>query len=1154
MTALARLYPGDSALVVAAAVALAAAFLVATAATAERLFARHRPALRRTIWGATLVGVVLAPAAAAVRPHWPWRVEVLPAASVVPPTPAVQPAGPVASLAGSAHAVGLPPVTPPPLEPLEPPAADSFEPGVEPEQPPGVNVHHVLGIAAVVAWAAGVAMGVLRILVGTWKLRGLRRRSAPLGGEWAETVADVGRSLGATRTPDVRLSPDVRGPVAAGALSPIVYLPNTLPDCCDARQVRDVLLHECAHVLRRDPLVRLVQRLAAAVYWPHPAVHALNRRLDQACEDACDNAALAGTDPIDYAETLLTVARLCYPTPHTHEYLTMIPKRTSLEARVGRLLGGPRDPVTRTPTRQRAAVLAVLAVAMLAIPVVGRRAAEAAPPAPDGPLPAQPRPGESVEPSKPGEVTGRVVGDADGKPVAAADVRLRAADDTTVPYQTLRVASGADGRYVFRDVRPGTYRLWALAGDTASRDKMGRAEVVTVTSGGRAAAPDLRMRTGVGLRVRVTSAADGRPLAGARVRLTWTDTERDHLTGTGGDAQLRALTRETWTVEAGASRHGGATLAVDLSDGRDAAVELRLPPGSGIAGVVRGPDGTPVPGAGLSVFRATHEGGQLAYTKSDADGRYRLDYLPLGELQLSVSKRGYVREDKPFRLTAAAADPVSLDVAVTPRPHGGSARLTVTDAAGKPVPRAEAKNWGRSSDDVRTATAGAEGVLVLDDVFEGLTGHEAVVRAKGFASKVVRFKPGPKATPADVTVRLDPGHAVRGRVVDRAGKPVNDAVVRFGRGGFLGDAGGEERTDQDGRFAFDSLPADPTFSVSARGYSERNGQKLSLDGRETTVVTLEPEAAVRGRVLDAGTGKPVAAFTVSLTFSPDRRKTDPTAGILARLTDPGQTFAAADGRFAVGPLTAGMPFQVTVTAGGYRRGVVRRAEAGQGDGDEVEIRLKREDPAALFEVGGKVLDHTGRGVGGAEVRLIASEGNRPRADAFPFNWTMVESGQVAQVAEVVQFQRTTTGPGGEFRFRGVPPGVELELVHWGADVPPGRLRGLEKRAAGERTTLEIRTPAAATVIGTVDRTAYPDVGSVQLSGNDRFVPLKLAADGKSFSAGGLAAGKYEVQVYGPPHRVGDRGSFTTPLIARKSLTLTAGEAVRAEVGEADRQK
>ncbi|VTR94212.1 regulatory protein blar1 : Probable regulatory protein blaR1 OS=Planctomyces maris DSM 8797 GN=PM8797T_09114 PE=4 SV=1: Peptidase_M56: CarboxypepD_reg: CarboxypepD_reg: CarboxypepD_reg: CarboxypepD_reg [Gemmata massiliana] len=1143
MTALARLYPGDPALAVAATVALAVALLVTVAAVAEGVFARHRPALRSTIWRVALLGVILAPAAAAVRPHWPWHVAVLPALSAEPP---VLPAEPVPLPSEPVPVVVQPPVS---TAPLELPAAAPPAWSVEPE-PPVADPWHVLGGAAVVVWAAGAAFGLLRLVVGMWRLRGLHRRSAPLGAEWAEVVEDVARSLGTSRAIDVRLSPDVYSPVVAGALAPTVYLPATLAACCDARQVRDVLLHECAHVVRRDPLVRLVQCLAAAVYWPHPAVYALNRRLDLACEDACDNAALAGTDPADYAETLLAVTRFCYPVPHTHEYLTMVPKRTSLEARVGRLLGGQRDPVTRTPTRQRAGLMAVLALALLAIPSAEWRAAADAT---DGTPAERPRPDEPVEPSKLREITGRVVG-ADGKPVAGADVRLRAADDTSVPYRTLRVASDAAGRYVFRDVRPGAYRLWALAGDTASRDKLGRAEAVTVPVGGGASPPDLRMRPGVALRVRVVSDADGKPLVGARVRLTWTDTERDHLTGAGGDVQLQALTRETWTVEAGAKRHGGVTLAVDLSNGRDAAVELRLPPGSAVAGVVHGPDGKPVPGVGLSAFRATSEGGQLAYTESDANGRYRLDYLPLGDLQLYVGKRGYVREYKPFRLTAAA-DPVPLDVAVTPRPHGGAARMTVTDAAGKPVPGAVARNHGRFSDDVRIATAGADGVLLLDDVFEELAGHEAVVRAKGFAPRVVRFQPGPKATPAEVAVRLDPGHAVRGRVVDTAGKPVKGAYVRSGRGGLLGDTGCEERTDRDGHFAFDSLPADPTFSVSAEGYSELAGQKFPLDGRDRVVVTLKPAAAVRGRVLDAGTGKPIPDFTVSLTFSPDRRPTDPITGILGSLTDPGQTFAAADGRFAVSPLAAGMPFQATVTAAGYRRGVVRRVEARPGgEGGEAEIRLKREDPASLLEVGGKLLDHTGRGVAGVEVRLIATEGQRPRDSAFPFNWEMVETGQIGQVAEVLQFQRATTGPGGEFRFRGVPPGDELELVHWGGGTPPGRLRGLENRAAAERTALAVRTPAPASVRGTIDRAAYPDIGRVLLSGNDRFLTLKLAADGKSFSAEGLAAGQYEVQVYGTSRRVGDRGASTSDVIARRPVTLIAGEATGADVGEAERQK
>jgi hypothetical protein len=60
----------------------------------------------------------------------------------------------------------------------------------------------------------------------------------------------------------------------------------------DDREVDSVLLHELMHVKRHDNLLRLCQSGVVAIFWFHPLVWWLDRRLRWESERACDEAVL----------------------------------------------------------------------------------------------------------------------------------------------------------------------------------------------------------------------------------------------------------------------------------------------------------------------------------------------------------------------------------------------------------------------------------------------------------------------------------------------------------------------------------------------------------------------------------------------------------------------------------------------------------------------------------------------------------------------------------------------------------------------------------------------------------------------------------------------------------------------------------------------
>jgi len=204
-------------------------------------------------------------------------------------------------------------------------------------------------VCGLVLWLAGVFICTIRFLYGCLILKRLRAGAREVDDPAIIGVhQDVCRSLGIGRYPKVMTSPDVAGPIATSGLrGPMVILPDTLLHDLDSRQLRDVLMHDCAHLLQRDIHLGVLQRIAQIIYWPHPMVHWLNRELSRAREDICDNFVLQQGDAPEYARTLV---QLSTALPHHRTPIAacgMFNPISRLETRIETLLDEGRDLMTR---------------------------------------------------------------------------------------------------------------------------------------------------------------------------------------------------------------------------------------------------------------------------------------------------------------------------------------------------------------------------------------------------------------------------------------------------------------------------------------------------------------------------------------------------------------------------------------------------------------------------------------------------------------------------------------------------------------------------------------------------------------------------------------------------------------------------------------
>jgi TonB family protein len=144
-------------------------------------------------------------------------------------------------------------------------------------------------------WALGALVSAIRAAGGWLMLLRARRKSAHFRiGDGAE----------------IRIA-DVSTPLTCGVLSPLILLPPAAREW-DEPRLRTVLVHEAAHIQRRDCLAKYVAQASRALLWWNPLAWMTAARLDREQELACDDAVLsAGVSADAYAKVLLDVAREC---------------------------------------------------------------------------------------------------------------------------------------------------------------------------------------------------------------------------------------------------------------------------------------------------------------------------------------------------------------------------------------------------------------------------------------------------------------------------------------------------------------------------------------------------------------------------------------------------------------------------------------------------------------------------------------------------------------------------------------------------------------------------------------------------------------------------------------------------------------------------
>src|SRR5580658_9790659 len=175
-----------------------------------------------------------------------------------------------------------------------------------------------------IVWVVGALIAAAPLLLGSLRVRELRRKARPIdslpgsasdgmsaseGTRWRSLLEEMCRSLNCKRIPELLLLPGSVMPMTFGLLRPRILLPEECLLWTPERK-RAVLLHELAHVKRRDVAWQFFAQLAAALWWFQPLSWFSRRSLRLESERACDELVLhSGIKASDYAAELLAIAQ-----------------------------------------------------------------------------------------------------------------------------------------------------------------------------------------------------------------------------------------------------------------------------------------------------------------------------------------------------------------------------------------------------------------------------------------------------------------------------------------------------------------------------------------------------------------------------------------------------------------------------------------------------------------------------------------------------------------------------------------------------------------------------------------------------------------------------------------------------------------------------
>jgi RNA polymerase sigma factor (sigma-70 family) len=481
-------------------------------------------------------------------------------------------------------------------------------------------------------------------------------------------------------------------------------------------------------------------------------------------------------------------------------------------------------------------------------------------------------------------VRGRVVSRVPAAAVKDVTVQLVGNDQAT---QGQRGATpDAEGRFEFRNLRAGRYTTFLTLPPGTAAATTG---AVTAPKAGDTVTMTLEVVAGVEVTGVVRVKGTGQPLAGASVSASgdFNPTGYSLLyekTDTAGRFRLRLPPGAATVYVAGMpagyappASQGDRRKVTVPGDGK--AVALAEPFEAvcvveGLTGKVTDAAGRPMPHVKVSALQHTNVCGNFADApvRASFDGGFALPYSPNGPLEpgRSVPLRVETEDGKQFEAAALVTKDGVTEVRVPTLPDvtgpqdvkADELAGVVVDEKGRPLAGVKVHMWDWVDLPELYTVTGADGTFRLKNT-EKEKRVQVRFRKEGYSPVMaVRQPVGVKG----LVVAMDRATYIEGVVRGPDGRPAAGAVIRADQGpkvmegGVCDDMWTETTADAQGKYRLYVQPDEYAFHVKAPGVGVARLPKTGIaHGRPRALdVALQPGITFRARVVDSVAGRPAA--------------------------------------------------------------------------------------------------------------------------------------------------------------------------------------------------------------------------------------------------------------------------------------------------------
>jgi beta-lactamase regulating signal transducer with metallopeptidase domain len=543
------------------------------------------------------------------------------------------------------------PATAPPAAPL--PTASLPKPATPAQETATSAALAILYCALTAAWAIVCAVLLIRLMLAHIRMAYVRRSASPAPSALIDACAHFAGTMN-VRAPLMLMSKRVHSPCLVGLLRPAILLPADSGDSAQAHH--EVIVHELAHLARRDCAWNLLCRVVRAVLCFQPLAWTLTRRIEDVSDDVADDHVVRhGIDRRQYVRRLVDIAKRFQPAPaEMAAGVGVVAFKSSLGRRVQRILDSTRALSLKIGLRAALAIVVLAACSTVAGGLIGA-AGDGATATPDTTV-EKSDPAESANASQPNNTEG-----------SRLQFRWVAKDGDTAPADELPVhnpdrKSGQTLRVVKEALLDASDFRTAQVRESESNP--GELEVLASLSDDASGLFASATEANIGRRLAIVF--DGEVLTAPVVQ--------DRITSS--VAITGSLTRQEAQAIATAIT-GKPTLAPDR--GRVSGVVTNARTGEPVAGAFVAIDHSGDAG-GANLGRLKDEGIYVT-AETDQKGRFILDNVAFNDAHpFYVTCPDFVRHERQLPLTA---DEPSLDIEVALKP-AARLNIAVANADGTP--------------------------------------------------------------------------------------------------------------------------------------------------------------------------------------------------------------------------------------------------------------------------------------------------------------------------------------------------------------------------------------------------------------------------------------------------------------------------------------